>query len=125
MITTARLTLVAFVSTLCLTSLACKEGDEPATTTPRSGVWSYEEEAVVSNTCSDILNALDPLTTFNLDYDGGDSFQVEQGEEDIMCEIDGSEFTCTEWTLTPYQVPTLDAFLNFSVNWSGEFTSDE
>jgi hypothetical protein len=123
--TNHRLTLAVLASTFCL-SLGCL--DPKATFEPRSGSWSYEEEAVVSNTCDSqiVSNEPNPIpSTFNLDYDEGDEFQIEQGEDDVLCEIDRESFTCADYTVGPNQIPTLDAFITLAVRWEGEFTSDE
>jgi hypothetical protein len=125
--TTPRIAVAVFASTLCLTSLISCNVDEPATFQPRSGTWSYEEEAVVSNDCDSQVASNQPNptpSTFILDYDGGDSFQIEQGEDDISCEIDGESFSCTDYVIGPNQIPTLDAFVTVAVRWEGEFTSD-
>lgn len=120
-----RFIAAAFVSALCL-NLACNSEpeDPPATFEPSSGIWNYEEEAVVSNDCGDVLGAIGQPDTYNLDYDGGDTFQVELQADDLMCEIDGSEFSCTPLTVGPEAVPPFDAIVTYTVTWSGEFTSE-
>jgi hypothetical protein len=123
--TNYRLTLAVLASTCCL-SLACL--DQKATYEPRSGTWSYEEEAVVSNNCDSQVASNQPNLvpmTFNLDYDEGDEFQIEQGEDDVLCEIDRETFTCVDYTVGPSQILTFDAFITVGVRWEGEFTSDE
>jgi hypothetical protein len=109
--------------TLCLPLLAltaCNR-DEPATYLPKSGQWTYEEQTVSSNTCDE--NSLpDPLSTFTLDYDDGDSFQVELGEDDVTCEIDGTEFYCTD-LVVDFPVEGFDAVLRLTMTWEGEFSS--
>ncbi len=122
--TTSPRLLAAFVIAICSTSLACL--DEKATYEPRSGTWNYEEEAVVSNTCDSQIASDNPSPTvspFNLDYDEGDEFQIEQGSEDVACEIDGTEFTCADYTTDTFQVPLFQAFITGAVRWEGEFTS--
>jgi hypothetical protein len=117
--------VAAFAASICLNLIAC--GDPGATYEPRSGTWSYEEEAVVSNTCDDQVASDNPApgsTTFNLDHDEGDEFQIEQGEEDVLCEIDGETFTCADYTGDTFQVPLLQAFITGSVRWEGEFISE-
>jgi hypothetical protein len=118
-------TRITFAFALCLTSLSCL--DPKATYEPRSGTWSYEEDAVISNTCNDEVSALlsVAITTFNLDYDEGDEFQIEQGEDDVVCEIDGAEFTCGDITGDTTQVPLLQAFVTGAVRYEGEFTNEE
>lgn len=118
-----RFILAALASSVCLNLFACTI-DKPATFEPKSGTWSYEEEAVVSNSCSDTLGTPDPLTTFTLDYDDGDEFQIELGADDALCEIDGTEFYCADYNLGSFQVPGFDAMINYAVSWEGEFTSE-
>jgi hypothetical protein len=121
-----RIFIAALAANVCLNLLACNVDDglfdKPATFEPRSGTWTYEEEAVLSNTCSDQVGSPDPLTTFTLDYDSGDEFQIELGAEDVMCEIDETEFTCSDYDLGSFEVPTLDATIYYTVSWDGEFT---
>jgi hypothetical protein len=122
-----RILIAALAASVCLNLLACNVDDglfdKPATYEPMSGTWTYEEEAVLSNTCNDAVTP-DPLTTFTLDYDSGDEFQIELGADDAACEIDETEFTCAEYDLGSFQVPTFDATINYVVRWTGEFTSD-
>lgn len=120
-----RLTLVALAACTCLTSLAgaCTI-DEPATFIPRSGTWTYAEQSIVSNTCNNNTAIPDSLTTFLLDYDGGDEFQIELGAEDATCEIDGEAFYCSEYELGSSGFPGTDAVFRMSVRWEGEFSSE-
>jgi hypothetical protein len=99
--------------------------DEPATFVPKAGTWSYEEQSVVSNSCGDQLGMPSMMSTFLLDYDGGDEFQIELGTEDILCEIDGADFSCASYLAGTAEVPGLMATLDFRVMYSGEFASDE
>lgn len=119
----SRFLIAALAASVGLDLFACTL-DEPATFVPRSGTWTYEEEAVVSNSCSDQLGTPDPLTTFTLDYDEGDEFQIELGSDDALCEIDGTEFTCADYDLGDFAVPAFDATLHYVVRWDGEFTSE-
>jgi hypothetical protein len=123
-----RFIIAALAVSVCLDLLACNVDDsifdKPATFEPRSGTWTYEEEAVISNSCSDALGSPDPLTTFTLDYDGGDEFQIELGEKDVMCEVDGTEFTCADYNLDPFTVLGFDATIHSAVGFDGEFSSE-
>lgn len=123
--TPRRLTLAALAACTCLPLLvgACVI-DEPATFLPRSGTWSYEEQSVVSNSCNADLGLPDPLTTFLLDYDEGDEFQIELGAEDVVCEIDGTEFFCGSYNAGSSGIPGTDAVLTVTVQWEGEFSSE-
>lgn len=116
-----RVTFVAALA-VCLLSpaLACNR-DEPATYKPKSGTWMYAEQFVDSDTCSE-GTLVDAVSVFTLDYDDGDSFQIELGENDVSCEIDGTEFYCTEW-VTETKLDDVDATLRYSLTWEGEFLS--
>jgi hypothetical protein len=117
-----RVTLVAALAACLSASVLACHRDEPATYVPKSGTWMYAEQFVDSNTCAaDTLP--DPVSMFSLDHDGGDSFQVELGENDVTCEIDGTDFYCTDW-IFDNDVPDLDATLRYSVTWEGEFLSE-
>lgn len=113
----------ALAACLSFTALlgACNR-DEPATFLPESGNWSYVENTVVANSCDANLVPAAP-SMFLLDYDEGDSFQVELGEEDLVCEIDGTAFSCGEVTSSS-GVPAFDAVITWSVTWEGEFLSE-
>ncbi|KIG15478.1 hypothetical protein DB30_05501 [Enhygromyxa salina] len=120
----SRLTIVALAACTSLSALvsACAI-DEPATFIPRSGTWTYAEQSVVSNTCNNV-KIPDPLSTFVLDYDEGDEFQIELGAEDALCEIDGEEFYCAEYELGESGFPGTDAVFRMTVRWEGEFSSE-
>jgi hypothetical protein len=64
------------------------------------------------------------LIGVQIDYDSGDSFQVELGENDVTCEIDGVEFSCTDWAQTSEPFPDLDVTIRTALTWEGEFRSD-
>ena len=115
-----QLTLVALAA--CTYLSACTI-DEPATFIPRSGTWSYAEQSIVSNTCNNTMIP-DSLTSFLLDYDEGDEFQIELGAEDATCEIDGEAFYCSEYELGSSGFPGTDAVFHMSVHWEGEFSSE-
>lgn len=110
----------ALVTCLSSLTLACHR-DEPATYLPKSGTWMYSQTFVDSDTCSE--NSLpDPASLFTLDYDDGDSFQIELGENDVTCEIDGTDFYCSEW-VSESAIEGFAAILRYSVTWEGEFFS--
>jgi hypothetical protein len=117
--------VLALSACTCLSVLvgACTI-DEPATYLPRAGTWTYEELSVVSNSCGDGVALPDPLTTFLLDYDEDDEFQIELGAEDVVCEIDGTEFTCGAYEAFESGIPGTDAIVRITVQWSGEFSSE-
>lgn len=113
---------LAVAALACTFSFACL--DPGATYEPRSGNWNYEEESTVSNSCDGAIGPSTTAFTFNLDHDDGDEFSIERGEEaDITCEIDDTDFTCSAFTVGPNQVDQFDAFITYSVRWSGEFLS--
>lgn len=114
---------VLLAACVCVGALACNV-DEPATFVPRSGDWSYAEQEVVSNSCDAGLGLPDPLTTFLLDYDAGDEFQIELGATDITCEIDGVDFTCGSYLAGTFDVPGFLATLSVNVQYAGEFESE-
>ena len=118
-----RLPIAAVAASICLNLLACNT-DEPATFLPRSGTWSYNEDSVVSNSCAGLLDTVTRSPTFTLDFDGGDSFQIELGSEDAMCEIDGADFNCADYPLDSVDVPAFMVTLNLVARWEGEFTSE-
>lgn len=116
-------TPLALALPLALGLAACNT-DEPATTTPRSGNWTYVETSQVLNTCSDEV-ALDPPTAFHLDYDSGDEFQIERGEDDIHCEIDGDDFYCENFVVGTVDLnPVFDIVLTYRVRYEGTFASE-
>ena len=105
----------------CLCASAC---DEPATHTPRSGLWMYSEVETTSDSC-DALYTPQPIREFVIDYDEGDEFQIELGAEDAACEIDGTEFYCAEYELSRGPAEDIaDAIIVSSVRWEGTLTSD-
>lgn len=109
---------VAVLALFLPTLVGCNR-DEPATYLPKSGTWFYEEQTVSSNTCN--LDSLpDPISTFTLDYDDGDSFDVELGENDVTCEIDGTDFDCTNLV---FDTAVEGAVLRTTITWEGEFLS--
>ena len=121
MIKSPRIPVVAALAA-CLSLLGACNRDEPATFVPESGNWTYQQTTIVSNSCSADL-VPDPLTTFLLDHDEGDSFQIELGDEDVVCEIDGTEFYCSESTYSS-GVPGFDAVITWARTWEGDFLSE-
>lgn len=117
-----RLPVAALVVAICLSPLACTL-DEPATFEPEPGTWSYAETALVSNTCGDALNTITRSPLFTLYYVEGDEFRVELGEVDALCEIDGTQFSCADYSLEPVDLSALGVTLNLTVAWDGEFSS--
>ena len=105
------LVLTAFGLTACTS-------DPGADITPRSGTWEYVQTADISNTCM-LDSPLPEFDLFTLDYDEGDSFQIELGEVDATCDIDGVEFDCADYTLSEDLIPGFDALIRLSVRWSG------
>lgn len=119
--------LTAALAVTCLATIflgACST-DEPADIVPDSGVWLYMETDAVSNTCSD-EQTLDPLTEFIIDYDEGDSFDIERGMEDITCEIDGVDFSCERLLLASVDLAVfgLDATAHVYVTYEGTLDSE-
>jgi hypothetical protein len=125
MTTSPRIPLVAaLAASLCLTSLACQERDEAAKYQPEAGEWTYMVTTLVQNTCPDGVVPADPAMTFLLDYDGGDTFSIERGEEDdLPCEMDGASFTCGDITYSS-GIPGSDAVITWTATWEGEFLSE-
>lgn len=116
----ARRLLPALVFTVAY--LGACNGDPEADLTPRSGTWMYTEDAVIDDTCPvDILP--NSISTFVLDYDEGDDFQIELGAVDATCDIDGRAFDCAEYELSNEQFMDFDAFIRLAVHWSGELIS--
>jgi hypothetical protein len=120
--TPSRLAFVAaFAACLPLLALAgC--GDEPPTYMPLEGTWSYAELSVVSNTCGDDY-LVNPPSTFYIDYDGGNTFDIELGENDVTCTVSGVEFSCTAYVVT-FEILALAATGRLSTTWSGSFSSE-
>ena len=115
-------TLAGLTACACLSMLSgCL--DQPATYTPRSGLWNYTEQSIDSNTCNDD-NLPDPFGQFSLDYDDGDEFQIELGAVDAACEIDGTEFYCDKYELGREELPEFEVTFVVTVRWEGIFASD-
>ena len=120
---THRLPIAALAASVCLNLLACNR-DEEATFLPVDGTWSYVETDVVSNSCVGLLDTVVRSPTFLLDFDGGDSFEIELENGDAMCEIDGTEFYCADYPLDSVDVAAFGVTLNLVARWEGEFSSD-
>lgn len=118
--TLPRVPLVAALAACLTSSIACNR-DEAATYLPKSGTWMYAEQFVDSNTCNDD-SLPEPASLFTLDHDDGDSFQIELGEDDVNCEIDGTDFYCTDYVVEN-DVEGFEATLRYAVTWEGEFLS--
>ncbi|GEM_PF-3299917 len=107
-----------------LLSVAACNPDEPALVSPRNGIWIYTETNLVSNSCGEDAT-LDPIASFLIDYDGGEYFDIERGEEDISCEIDGYAFSCDTISLGIVDLaPLVEVAIEFKVHYRGIFDSD-
>lgn len=115
------LLVLAFASLL---TLAC--ADDGPTVAPVSGNWNYFEMGVENNTCPDFVGVIQSSTTILLDYDGGDGFQIEQGEQmDIVCNLTGGEsFVCPDRLLATFPNPDLNLELEVRARIAGSFGSD-
>lgn len=107
-----------------LASLAC--ADDGPTVAPADGTWNYLEMGVENNSCSDIVPVFAPDTTFLLDYDGGDGFQIDQvDQQDIVCNlVGGPSFVCPDRLVSTSDVPTLNLTIEIHVRIEGSFDSD-
>lgn len=116
--------VAALAACLSLTAVAsgCNQ-DEPATYLPEAGEWTYLRTDLVGNSCADPNFVPDPFATFLLDYDSGDSFQIELGDKDVVCEIDGTDFDCTNYVVQQ-DIPGFEAAIQWSRTWEGEFASE-
>lgn len=110
----ACLSLLPFVS-------ACNEEEDP-TYLPISGEWTYQQTSVVSNSCS-AETTLDPLTVFLLDFDGGNTFDIELGEKDVTCKIVGPRFDCGNQTVF-FDVVEFEVTVRWDRTWEGELVSE-
>ena len=80
-------------------TMACGDSAEPPTHLPDNGGWDYTEGDAVTNTCSAEATAIFDMVVFMqyyVDYDEGSTFQVEMGEDDLVCVIEGESFTCSD-----------------------------
>lgn len=104
-----------------LLGLACTAGDPEPTYLPENGVWSYAIVSEDTNTCSADLSAElemnQPMTNFFVDYDLGDSFQIELGAEDVTCVIEAERFDCSEFEV--YN----DGTFRVALSWAGSLSS--
>ncbi len=104
-------------------ALAC--ADDGPTVSPHDGTWNYISMGVQDNTCPDFIGVIQPSTTILLDYDGGDSFQIEQGDQmDIVCNITRSDFVCPGRLIATSPNADLNLELEFYVRIEGSFSSD-
>lgn len=103
--------------------MACSR-DEAALVTPRDGTWTASSEST-SNTCSAQTTVEATLSMFFIDYDSGDSFQIERGNTpDIVCEIDGYDFVCPDYELTTFDIAGFAATLVWDLRIEGTFDSE-
>ena len=104
-----------------LLGLACAASEPEPTYLPENGAWTYAITGADTNTCSTELTAeldkIDLGTTYFIDYDLGDTFQIELGANDVTCVIEAEQFTCSEYELFS------DELFRLAVTWSGEFSS--
>jgi hypothetical protein len=115
--------VLAFAS---LVSFACAD-DEP-TVTPVDGLWDYIPEGIDNNTCPDFVPvaAFHVALTFELDYDGGDGFQVDMGDQmDIVCNLTGGQsVSCPDRLYLTSEVPELNLDLEYYIDVEGVFDND-
>jgi hypothetical protein len=112
--------LAACLSALAFVS-ACTEEEDP-TYLPIAGAWTYQQLSVVSNSCpADVTPA--PLTTFLLDYDSGNTFEIELGVEDVTCKIVGPNFDCGNLTLF-HDSEEFEIRIRWVYTWEGEMLSE-
>ncbi len=116
--------VLAFALTSLATSLACTDPDAP-TVEPFDGNWNYFEMGVDNNTCPVFVGVVQPSTTLQIDYDGGDTFEIEQGDQmDIACSITRDDFVCADRLVSTTNVPELNLDLELRVRIEGTFDSD-
>jgi hypothetical protein len=115
--------VLALVSSL---TLACGDDNDP-TVSPESGIWNYFGEDEENNTCPAFVGILTPAPTFVLDYDGGDGFQIENGEEaDVVCNLTGGQsFVCPDRLVTTVDVDEFNLELEIRIRIEGTFVSDD
>ncbi|MFV8749385.1 hypothetical protein ACNOYE_02410 [Nannocystaceae bacterium ST9] len=113
--------VLAFAS---LFAIACT--DDAPTVEPVDGNWNYFEMGVEENTCPATVVPLTPSSTFLLDYDGGDSFQIEQVDQpDVQCNLTGGDdFTCPTRQVSSSEVEALNLTLEGYIRIDGSFDSD-
>lgn len=114
-----RASLLALLALLL--GLACTASDPEPTYLPENGAWTYQNTGADTNTCSTELTAeldkIDLGMTYFIDYDLGDTFQIELGANDVTCVIEAEQFTCSEYELFS------DGLFRLAVTWSGAFSS--
>lgn len=116
--------VLALASTLSF-SFACADDDAP-TVEPVDGSWNYFGMGVENNTCPVIVGIIEPGDTFLLDYDGGNTFDIEQFDQmDIECNLTGGkQFLCPEWLLESFPNPDVNVQLDLYVEIEGSFAND-
>jgi hypothetical protein len=109
----------------CTAPLACSDDDEPSVA-PVDGTWNYFEMGVENNTCPVAFGVLQPSTTFLLDYDGGDGFEIEQFDQmDIVCNlVGGPDFVCPDRLVASEENTDLNIRVDFYVRLEGSFEND-
>lgn len=109
----------------CMAPLGCSDDDEPSVA-PVDGTWNYFEMGVENNTCPEIIDVIQPSTTFLLDYDGGDAFQIEQFDQmDIACNlVGGPDFVCSDRLIGSFPNADLNIQLDVYVRIEGSFEND-
>jgi hypothetical protein len=117
--------LALALASLSLLMLAC--ADDGPTVAPESGNWNYGAMGIENNTCPAYVGIIMPSTTFLLDYDGGDSFQIEQvDQDDIVCNLTGGEsFVCPDRLLATYPNADFNIELEVRARIEGSFSSDD
>ena len=92
---------------------------------PKSGVWSYEDQGIQENSCGDDLYR-DPDAVFGVKNNNDGTFTVDQGSsaEDFDCTITGSGFNCPQRLYGEYPITGVDAELHYTVSIDGVFASD-
>jgi hypothetical protein len=120
-----RLRALPLVLALTCLPLACSDDDEPSVA-PVDGTWNYIAMGVENNTCPADFGVLQPSTTFLLDYDGGDGFQIEQFDQmDVVCNlVGGPDFVCPGRLIASSDVEALNVRIDFYVRIEGSFDND-
>lgn len=90
---------------------------------PRTGLWSYREEAIRNNTCGDWA-ITDGNTLFRVLTSEGASFTVEQDDGgDFVCAVVGDAFTCPARLRVERAVDGTNVTLRASVSIEGTVRS--
>lgn len=111
---------------LLLGTTACGDGSTgaPPTYEPPTGVWTYVNEGILSNSCGVDNLYTDPNTEFYLTNNGDGTFTVAQGtDEDFTCTMSAEDFSCPDrlgGTVMPDQ---LAVTLTWQARIDGSFSS--